>query len=238
MVLPRRRRAHLHGRGILRPGRRGGWRLGQFFDRPALVRHGRLQRHGAPDYSSGTVRWLSSPHVYVDVRAHDFAAGKSVPAEWVEQVVAQVPRFLSRWTGGALTARSVTVGTTPPAAGTPGTLVIAFDENPSRYPRRFGGRDDRFLGSGGCDTQRVDSAAVLGLTGDAAAFSRQAVLGHELGHAVGLAHMDGPTSSMMNSVVRTPEPTAFDVAAGALLTIGVPARARTTAKRRAEREPR
>ena len=56
-----------------------------------------------------------------------------------------------------------------------------------------------------------------GLTGASAAISRQAVLGHELGHALGFAHMDGTTASMMAGVVRTPELTAFDRAAGALL---------------------
>lgn len=172
----------------------------------------------ARDYSAGTVRWLSSPAVYVDVRAHAFAPGESVPAAWVEQVASDAPRFLSRWTGGALTARAVTVGTTPPAPGTLGTLVIAFDEDPSRYPG---------VASAGATVASWDPDGAIRsatirlrfseLKGDAAAFSRQAVLGHEIGHALGLAHMDGPTPSMMTSVVRTPEPTAFDVAAGALL---------------------
>jgi hypothetical protein len=172
----------------------------------------------ARDNSSGTLRWFTSPAVYVDLRAHSFGAGRSVPAEWVEEVASLAPQFLSHWTGGALLAASVTVGTTPPPAGTPGVLVIAFDEDPSRYPN---------AASAGAAIASWDRAGVIrsatirlrfsGLTGGAAAISRQAVLGHEIGHAMGLAHMDGATSSMMAPVVRTPELTAFDRAAGALL---------------------
>jgi hypothetical protein len=172
----------------------------------------------ARDHSPGTVRWLSSPAVYVDIRAHAFASGRSVPGEWIEQVAADAPRFLSRWTGGVLSARTITVGTTPPSPGTPGTLVIAFDEDPARYPATASaGATVASWDAGG----RIHSATIRlrfsALEGDAAAFSRQAVLGHEIGHAIGLAHMDGPTPSMMTSVVRTPEPTAFDLAAGTLL---------------------
>jgi hypothetical protein len=172
----------------------------------------------ARDYSAGTVRWLSSPDVYVDVRAHDFGLGQSVPAAWVEQVASMAPQFLSRWTGGALSPRSLTVGTTPPAAGTPGTLIIAFDEDASRYPSgASAGVTIASWDTGGVIRNATIRLRFSGLTGDAAAFSRQAVLGHEIGHAVGLAHMDGATSSMMASIVRTPELTAFDLAAGALL---------------------
>jgi hypothetical protein len=172
----------------------------------------------ARDNSPGTLRWLSSPAVYVDVRAHSFAAGGSVPAEWVEQAAALAPQFIAGWTGGVLAARSVTVGSTPPAPGTPGTLVISFDENPSRYPSAAsaGSAIASWNGEGviGSATVRLRFS---GLTGGAAAFSRQAVLGHEIGHAMGLAHMDGSTASMMAPVVRTPELTAFDKAIGALL---------------------
>ena len=170
------------------------------------------------DYSSGTVRWLSAPDVYVDVRAHNFESGQSVPAAWVEQVASLAPQFLSRWSGGALSARSVTVGTTPPTAGTPGTLIIAFDEDASRYPSGASvGVTIASWDTGGVIRNASVRLRFSGLTGDAAAFSRQAVLGHEIGHAVGLAHMDGATSSMMAPVVRTPELTTFDLAAGALL---------------------
>ena len=177
----------------------------------------------ARDHSTGTLRWLTSPAVYVDVRPHAFAAGGDVPAEWVEQVAALAPRFVSQWTGGALSATSVTVGSTPPAPGTPGTLVILFDEDPARYPS---------AASAGTATPSHDGDGVIEsatvrlrfsrLTGASAGISRQAVLGHELGHAMGLAHMDGVTASMMAGIVRTPELTAFDRAAGALLYSRLP----------------
>ena len=177
----------------------------------------------ARDHSAGTLRWLSSPAVYVDVRPHSFALGGAVPAEWVEQVAALAPRFVSEWTGGALSASSVTVGSNPPAPGTPGTVVIVFDEDPARYPS---------ASSAGTATPSRDAEGVIesatvrlcfsSLTGASAKISRQAVLGHELGHALGLAHMDGATASMMAGIVRTPELTAFDRAAGALLYSRLP----------------
>ena len=176
----------------------------------------------ARDHSTGTLRWLGSPAVYVDVRPHSFAGG-AVPAEWVEQVAALVPRFVTEWTGGALSASSVTVGSNPPAPGTPGTLVIVFDEDAARYPS---------ASSAGTATPSQDGHGVIRsatvrlrfsrLTGASAGISRQAVLGHELGHALGLAHMDGGTASMMAAIVRTPELTAFDRAAGALLYSRLP----------------
>ena len=177
----------------------------------------------ARDHSTGTLRWLASPAVYVDVRPHAFATGGDVPAEWVEQVAALAPQFVSEWTGGALSTSSVTVGSHPPAPGTPGTLVIVFDEDSSRYPS---------ASSAGTATPSHDGHGVIRsatvrlrfshLTGASAAMSRQAVLGHELGHALGLAHMDGGTASMMAGIVRTPELTVFDRAAGALLYSRLP----------------
>ena len=177
----------------------------------------------ARDHSTGTLRWLAAPAVYVDVRPHAFAAGGSVPSEWVEQVVALAPRFVSEWTGGTLSARSVTVGATPPDPGTPGTLVIRFDEDPARYPSASSaGTATPAHGGDGVIESATVRLRFSQLTGPAAAVSRQAVLGHELGHALGLAHMDGATASMMAGVVRTPELTAFDRAAGALLYSRLP----------------
>ncbi len=177
----------------------------------------------ARDHAAGTLRWLARPAIYVDVRPHAFAAGDSVPSEWVEQVAALAPLFVSEWTGGVISARSVTVGSDPPAPGTPGTLVIRFDEDPARYPS---------ASSAGTATPSHDVDGVIEsatvrlrfsrLAGASAGISRQAVLGHELGHALGLAHMDGATASMMAGIVRTPELTAFDRAAGALLYSRLP----------------
>ena len=177
----------------------------------------------ARDHSAGTLRWLASPAVYVDVRAHAFASNGEVPAEWVEQVAALAPRFVSQWTGGTLSARSVTVGTNPPAPGTSGTIVILFDEDPTRYPSASSaGTATPSHGGDGVIESATVRLRFSRLTGASATISRQAVLGHELGHALGLAHMDGATSSMMAGVVRTPELTAFDRAAGALLYSRLP----------------
>jgi len=172
----------------------------------------------ARDYAAGTVRWVSSPDVYVDIRPHGFVSGTSVPAAWIEQVVALTPRFLAGWSGGRVVARSVTVGSTPPSPGTVGTLVVSFDEDASRYPSSSaaGVAVASWDASGAIGSATV-RLRFSGLSGDAAALSRQAVLGHELGHALGLAHMDGATFSMMAPVIRTPELTTFDLAAGALL---------------------
>jgi hypothetical protein len=172
----------------------------------------------ARDHSAGTLRWLSAPAVYVDVRGHSFAAGSSVPQAWVEEVAALAPKFIAGWTGGALSARSLTVGSTPPSPGTPGTLVIAFDEDSSRYPSAAAaGSAIASWSPNGVIGSATVRLRFSGLTGGAAAFSRKAVLGHEIGHALGLSHMDGGTSSMMAPVVRTPELTVFDRAIGALL---------------------
>lgn len=172
----------------------------------------------ARDHSLGTLRWISAPDVYVDARAHSFAAGRTLPTAWLDEVAALAPRFVSSWTGGTLEARSVTVGTTPPPAGTPGTIVIAFDEDPARYPSpSAAGSAVASWDVGGVIRSATVRLRFSGLSGDAAAFSRQAVIGHELGHALGLAHMDGGVPSMMAAVIRTPELTAFDRAAGALL---------------------
>jgi hypothetical protein len=112
----------------------------------------------------------------------------------------------------------VTVGSSPPADGTPGTIVIHFSEDDSRYgsPSTVGLARTFWSGN-----RSISSAAVwlrfVRYSGPSNAGIRRAVLGHELGHALGMGHMDGSTSSIMTPSVSSPSLTAFDDKAGLLL---------------------
>lgn len=164
-----------------------------------------------------TARWLSRPAIYVDAGGHDLPAG-SDPAAWAAEVASSASSIVSGWTGGALSPASVTVGTAPPNEGAAGTIVVRFDEDPAQYPSsRTSGLTQVYRGSSGEITAAVIRLRLSPLTSAGAGVARKALLTHELGHALGLGHMDGSTSSIMAPSIRVFSPTDFDREAGALL---------------------
>ncbi|HET9332186.1 MAG TPA: hypothetical protein VFQ21_01240, partial [Gemmatimonadota bacterium] len=171
----------------------------------------------ARDYEPRTIRWMSAPSVYVDTRPEDFAGGPDL-TQWIAEVQSQAASFVSDWTGGNVSASSVTVGSSPPPDGTPGTIVIHFSEDDARYGSPSTVGLARTFWSG----DRSIAAAIVWLrferfSGSANAGIRRAILGHELGHALGMGHMDGGTSSIMTPSVSSSTLTSFDQDAGLLL---------------------
>lgn len=166
---------------------------------------------------SRTVRWVSRPVVHIDPNGHAIPSNADL-ATWIDEAAESVPGLMKEWTDGALSPASLSTRDTPPSPGTPGTLIILFDEDPASYPNdRAAGVVNIYRGS-----NRAISAAVVRLrfsklTGPSAAFARKAMLAHELGHALGMSHMDGSMNSIMEPVVRTPVLTGFDRSAGSLL---------------------
>ncbi|MFN2382851.1 MAG: hypothetical protein ABR559_01150 [Gemmatimonadota bacterium] len=169
----------------------------------------------AREYEPRTIRWMAHPTVYIDTRGSGIAAGAELTS-WITQVQGAVAGYIAGWSNGAIHAASVTAGSAPPPDGTPGTIVIHFDENASRYsgPRTVG------LARTFWDGSRIISSGIIWLRFSlvrTSATSRGAVLGHELGHALGLGHMDGRTPSLMTPSISAMALTSFDEDAGGIL---------------------
>jgi hypothetical protein len=166
----------------------------------------------AREYEPRTIRWLQNPNVYIDTTPHNFPGGGPVPPEWIAEIQGAVAARIAEWSDGEINPGSVTVGTAPPPEGTPGTIVIVFDEDPGRYPSAFSvGLARTFWSS----SRAISSSRIwlrFGGIGDAG--TRRAIFAHELGHAFGMGHMGGSTASIMTPVVSSPSLTTFDLKAG------------------------
>lgn len=162
-----------------------------------------------------TIRWARSPVLYLDTRVPGDAPDPAEVARWMAEVEALAPSLVAEWTGGTFAAAPVLTGSAPPASG---AIVFAFDEDPAHYPndRAAGMTAVTWSTRGVIEAARVRLrfSAIAGLEGSHA---RRGMIAHELGHALGLGHMEGGQASVMSPVIHTPLLTALDRAAGRLL---------------------
>ena len=149
------------------------------------------------EFGPGTVRWVAPPTIYIDTRPEGFTSSEL--STWISEVKAQVPGFISGWTGATMSPAAVVVTSNPPSDFTAGTIVIHFSENSNDY----GGSSSTigYARLSYTSAGLVNSSAVwlryVRYSGTAYASKRKGILGHELGHATGLGHMGGATPSLM-----------------------------------------
>jgi hypothetical protein len=161
----------------------------------------------AREYEPRTIRWTQNPKIYVDTRAHNFPGGGPVPQAWIDEAADVARDIVQDWSGGTLSA-TVTVTSSPPSEGSAGALVIAFDEDPDRYagPQAVG-----LARTFWSNSRAISSAHIwLRFSGIGDAGVRFAVLAHEMGHGMGMGHMNGSTSSLMKPVITVGDLTTFD----------------------------
>lgn len=172
----------------------------------------------ARDYEPRTIRWTGDPKVYFDVTPPTgYPPGSELDA-WIQEVQGVVESFIASWTSGSIRAASLQVGTNPPPTGSSGWIVVGFSEDPTIYndPRTVG------LARTFWSVDRsIYSARIwfrFGKISDPSLSStRVAVVGHELGHALGVGHMDGNTPSIMTPTISVSALTTFDRMAGDVL---------------------
>jgi hypothetical protein len=169
------------------------------------------------EYGSGTVRWIAPPTVYVDSRPEGFTSAEL--STWISQVKVQAAEFVSKWTGAAINPAAVIVTSNPPSDLSPGTIVIHFSENASDYG------NTNYIGVARMSytSSRTISASAVWLrylrySGTSYAGKRKGILGHELGHAMGYAHMGTAVESFMEpSLGSKTDLSPFDRQAASLL---------------------
>jgi hypothetical protein len=157
-----------------------------------------------------TIRWMSAFTVYVDSRP-EIGTGMAIPAHWLSATQSAAGSFPDQWTDGVFNP-SVTVGTSPPADGTLNTIVIRFDNtiNPSGCGGKVGQATFSWTSSGQL-RWGVIQLALSRLCGADTNAIVQAVVGHELGHTMGLGHMTlAGRSSLMEPSVNLTSLSALD----------------------------
>lgn len=172
----------------------------------------------AREYEPRTIRWVNDPHVYFDVTpSAGFPQGSELDT-WIQEVQGVIQSFISGWTNGTIRAASFTVGTSPPQTGSPGSIVIGFSEDPSIYndPRTVGLARTFWTVDRSIYSARIWLRFGL-IQGPGRNSTRVAVVGHELGHALGVGHMDGRTASLMTPSISVSGLTTFDRRAGDVL---------------------
>ncbi|HUP01560.1 MAG TPA: hypothetical protein VM737_08585 [Gemmatimonadota bacterium] len=170
----------------------------------------------AREYEPRTIRWMQDPQVYIDATAYNFPGGETTaPQVWIDEIESAVGARIAEWSEGAIAPASVTVGFAPPPEGTPGTLVIQFEEDPDHYtsPQTVGMARTYWS-----STRAISSAWIwLRFADIPDAGTRRAIFTHELGHGFGMGHMDGSTASIMTPFISTSGLTTFDLRTGGIV---------------------
>lgn len=176
------------------------------------------------EFGPATVRWTSPPTVYVDTRPEGFQDGPELQ-KWISQVQVQAAEFVTKWTGATIDPADVIVTSSPPRDYSTGTIVIHFSENDADY-----GNNSNMIGyarvswsSNGSISGSAVWLRYLRYSGDAYAGKRRGILGHELGHAMGLGHMNGSTLSLMQpSIGSKTDLSGFDHQTASLVYTRMP----------------
>ncbi|MGH7566255.1 MAG: BACON domain-containing protein [Gemmatimonadota bacterium] len=171
------------------------------------------------EWGTETIRWVSPPTVYVDTNPEGFEGGAELE-QWISEVQSQAAAFVSKWTGSTISPAGVIVTSNPPNDFTGGTIVIHFSDENSDY-----GNNTSTIGYArvSWSSDRSISGAAVWLRyvrypGTSGASKRTGILGHELGHAMGMGHMSGTTASFMTpSIGSNTDLSAFDSQAALLL---------------------
>jgi hypothetical protein len=171
------------------------------------------------EWGPRTIRWTSTPTIYVDTRPEGFQDGAELQ-QWISEVQNQAAAFVSKWSGTTMSPAQVVVTSNPPRDYTGGTIVIHFSENDSDY-----GNSSQTIGYARISwssSGSINGAAVwlryVRYSGTSGASKRTGILGHELGHAMGMGHMSSGTPSFMYpSIGSNTDLSAFDRQAALLL---------------------